>query len=818
MMEFVYIFFLVSGVLKTFLQGFRIDLPIDITLISALVLITLTVLNIKKRAQSFGKVLVIDVVKQNWAVLLLFLWILISFTYSSSESYKFHKLLGSLTNLVAFLVPFWNKDVDVRKLFKWGILFLFCATLIFFFTHPVVLYLYGKRAQYPWMDFDAFSAVYLSLGEFLGMTILGLMFVDLKWNRLLTYGLLNYFILMLFYSGSRGPILIMLLIAIAGIIVKYIRGIHWREKNEKLGRQFWLKLMAVLLLVNTGFIGFVISDNKKMLVCERSFNRLGLIVNLVDEEEGQKIQEYVNEFDFSDFDENEMDYSSVEGDEKSLNRNKSVVARMIHYKFCKDKILHNTKRFFIGYGFGSYAFEMMGKDKRGYPHNTILELWFELGLIGVVLFALVFRRFILYPINHKSIGILLILLFCFLNSMKSSSFQDIRVLFGVAGLALFATRFRAKEKSICHISTVHRGKDTRIFFKECRSMVKEGFETELIITGSQNEIGDTEGVDFTLLRPNNSLVRRMLNSFVLGPFHALKSNARIYHLHDPELIPFGLVAKFFGAKVVFDFHELVYLQIKDKKFPGGKLSNYLARKIYLCFEWLAVCTFDGLVLAEKGYEDYFHKGYPNQKHKLFLIQNFPLLDIIDASNNAEVSAADKEEFVIFYAGGITRIRGIKEVVEAANKLEHIRFVILGKWDEDKYWEECLEVDKKGVIDYRGFVPMNEVYPILNKADLGISCLYPLENYLTSLPVKVFEYMACKAPILMSDFPYWKEVFSDCALFANPHDIDEIAMRINELKEDEAKRKSLALKGRERVENEFCWDEEKKKLLNLYESI
>ena len=32
---------------------------------------------------------------------------------------------------------------------------------------------------------------------------------------------------------------------------------------------------------------------------------------------------------------------------------------------------------------------------------------------------------------------------------------------------------------ICHISTVHKPFDTRIFYKECRSLVKEGYDVHL---------------------------------------------------------------------------------------------------------------------------------------------------------------------------------------------------------------------------------------------------------------------------------------------------------------------------------------------------
>ena len=66
------------------------------------------------------------------------------------------------------------------------------------------------------------------------------------------------------------------------------------------------------------------------------------------------------------------------------------------------------------------------------------------------------------------------------------------------------------------------------------------------------------------------------------------------------------------------------------------------------------------------------------------------------------------------------------------------------------------------------------------ADIGLSLLYPVKNYLTSLPIKAFEYMACSLPVIMSDFDYWKEIFKDCALFTDPQSPEMIGDCITRL--------------------------------------
>ena len=43
---------------------------------------------------------------------------------------------------------------------------------------------------------------------------------------------------------------------------------------------------------------------------------------------------------------------------------------------------------------------------------------------------------------------------------------------------------------ICHISTVHPAFDDRIFYKECKSLAKAGYEIYLIVTHNREETID----------------------------------------------------------------------------------------------------------------------------------------------------------------------------------------------------------------------------------------------------------------------------------------------------------------------------------------
>ncbi len=110
-----------------------------------------------------------------------------------------------------------------------------------------------------------------------------------------------------------------------------------------------------------------------------------------------------------------------------------------------------------------------------------------------------------------------------------------------------------KKIKICHLTSVHPALDNRIFYKECVSLSNAGYNVTLIGNHSVNEV--IENIRIIALEPVNSRLRRM--TFLLTRLlnKALEENYEIYHLHDPELIPIGVLLKLKGKKVIYDVHE-----------------------------------------------------------------------------------------------------------------------------------------------------------------------------------------------------------------------------------------------------------------------
>jgi len=93
---------------------------------------------------------------------------------------------------------------------------------------------------------------------------------------------------------------------------------------------------------------------------------------------------------------------------------------------------------FLGYGIGSFSYVTTGSDNRGYPHNIMLEIWSENGILALICFAifLLLIFYLSYKRRHKKfvLPLFFVNLFFLFNLMKSSSLTDARIFFAYLGI------------------------------------------------------------------------------------------------------------------------------------------------------------------------------------------------------------------------------------------------------------------------------------------------------------------------------------------------------------------------------------------------
>lgn len=359
---------------------------------------------------------------------------------------------------------------------------------------------------------------------------------------------------------------------------------------------------------------------------------------------------------------------------------------------------------------------------------------------------------------------------------------------------------------ICHISTVHQAFDGRIFHKQCVSLSNAGFDVCLIVTHNKTET--IKGVKIIGLPQSNNRLTRILIKPWLAFFKALATKSKIFHFHDPELMFVGVMLSLLGKKVIFDSHENVSNQIESKAWLGNLFFRKVIKNIYIFIEKFCILFFKKVVSVTPEIVSFL------STKKGVLIRNYPIISLING-NESTGFRSNPDKLTFIYVGGLTKIRGIYEISKAINEManENVELILLGSWESETYKAKCLINDD--VIKYLGSKPLSEVYPIMRTADVGFVILYPEKNYLNSLPIKAFEYMACGLPMIMSNFPYWVNEFDSCSKFVDPNSSDEIKASINWMINNLEDRLKMGVIGKKAVNERYSWEMESKTLISMY---
>ena len=363
-------------------------------------------------------------------------------------------------------------------------------------------------------------------------------------------------------------------------------------------------------------------------------------------------------------------------------------------------------------------------------------------------------------------------------------------------------------KKVCHMTSAHQSKDIRIFYKECVTLAKNGYEVVLISQGSDcRERGvQIKGTGIRYV----SRLKRMLFSGKNVYKKAIKEDADIYHFHDPELLPYALKLKRKGKKVIYDSHEDVPRQILAKTWIPTGLRKIVSA-VYERYEKRVARKIDGIVAATEHIRDIFL----NAGCKIVVdVKNYPLLDDIECHT-------DDYEFrgkTICYAGGVTEQRGITSLVKAVENLD-VELRIAGDLSED-YKEELIRLEGWKKVKYLGYLDRKGISGLYNQSKIGMVVLKDTPNHRYALPIKMFEYMAAGIPVIASSFPVWRKIIEEeqCGICVNPNDISQIGNAIIQLLEDEKTAKEMGSNGRRAVCEKYSWNQETGKLLKVYSEI
>jgi len=275
----------------------------------------------------------------------------------------------------------------------------------------------------------------------------------------------------------------------------------------------------------------------------------------------------------------------------------------------------------------------------------------------------------------------------------------------------------------------------------------------------------------------------------------------IVYISSPPLFVgiIGIVLNklFKRTQIVFEVRDLwpksaiVLGELKNTKII--KLSELLEKKIYNISSLIVSIT--------KGIHDEISRKY--QGKSIFLPNG---VDLHHYGNITKNKVSNLSKFIVVYAGTHGLIHGLEIIIHAAeilkNKDIYFEFYGDGPVKEnliDK--SHTLGLNKVRFFDSVGF---KEISNHLQNASVGLSTTKKLNLCKGSIPVKIFSYMACSLPVILSGWGESVDIIkkADCGIVTIPENVEKLVNAILWMKENPSKRIKMGLNGRKFIEKNY----------------
>jgi len=185
------------------------------------------------------------------------------------------------------------------------------------------------------------------------------------------------------------------------------------------------------------------------------------------------------------------------------------------------------------------------------------------------------------------------------------------------------------------------------------------------------------------------------------------------------------------------------------------------------------------------------------------------VDIQKFENLKSKFSINKDDFIIFFMGYLYDFAGLQEIIEYYNSdvmsgIIKLKFVILGDGGIYNSLNNYIKTNGANWVILAGRVPFFEIAEYIELADL---CLLSFRiNDITKeiVPIKIFEYMAMKKPVLSNSLPSVVLELKNNSDVIFSKNIDDLIIKIGDLISRKDELKQIGLQGYEFVKKNYAW--------------
>jgi glycosyltransferase involved in cell wall biosynthesis len=388
--------------------------------------------------------------------------------------------------------------------------------------------------------------------------------------------------------------------------------------------------------------------------------------------------------------------------------------------------------------------------------------------------------------------------------------------------------------------------------KEARSLLEAGHQVHLLaFAGNHGNASHEEEVDGIMIRRVTihawrAVFTRLLTNFkLLLPSierrfgeqireFVLDRGIDVLHVHDLPMLGVTLsVASKLNIPVVADLHEnmpAAFVAYRLDYRLSRKLIDYITANYHVWrwveAKWLKKCARVIVVVPEAAER---LQAYGIEDEKVEIVSNTEdettfRFNSIEADR--EIINRYENEWVISYIGGVGGHRGLDTVMsgirKAAVHIPNLRLLIVGaqKANRRKLRRLAHEIGINGRVDIYGWQPFSKVSGFILASKV---CLIPhedLEHTHTTVPHKLFQYMICKRPVLVSDCKPLKRIVGEtkAGVVFRAGDSSEMAKHLAYMYDHPDELSEMAENGHSAALGKYAWRHDALRLVDVYKRL
>ena len=309
--------------------------------------------------------------------------------------------------------------------------------------------------------------------------------------------------------------------------------------------------------------------------------------------------------------------------------------------------------------------------------------------------------------------------------------------------------------------------------------------------------------------------------FVLAWRVLLTRGFDVIHACNPpdNIFLVGGFFKLLGKKFLFDHHD-INPELYEAKF--GRRDFFY--KVMLVWERWTFKLADVSIATNESYKKIALERGGMSEDRVFVVRSGPKLDRLRIIPPVE-ALKNGRRYMVGYVGVMGKQEGIDCLLRAAKHIVYemgrtdIHFGLVGGGTSlEEMQAYAKELGVEDYVTFTGRVSDQKMLEMLNTADVCVNSDVANEMNDKSTMNKIMEYMALGKPIVQFDLAEGRFSAGDASLYAEKNNIQDMAMKIVALMDDEDRRHKMGEYGRKRVVDTLSWDHEVPKLLAAYDTV